>query len=82
MRERVTQKTTLTQQNCYNNALPLFTKYMTQLPSLVVFRGLVFEYWHYQIQTLVSPLKYRILFFITYREPTLNYAEAFFTFLL
>ena len=37
---------------------------MTHLPSLVAFRGLVSEYWHYyQIQTLVSPLKYRILFF-------------------
>ena len=58
----------------------LFTKYMTHLPSLIVFRGLVSEYWHYQIQTSVSPLKYGISFFIAFCESTLNYAKAFFTY--
>ena len=44
---------------------------MTHLPSLVAFRGLVSEYWHYQIQNLVSPLKYRISFF--YRIPRTDF---------
>ena len=61
MRKRVMHENNLNTrkllQQCFTT---LFTKYMTHLPSLVVFRGLVSEYWHYQIQTLVSPLRYRI----------------------
>ena len=53
---------------------------MTYLPSFVVFHGLVSEYWHYQIQTSVSPLKYRISFF--YRIPRTNFklCEGIFSF--
>ena len=64
------------QQQSFNT---LFTIYMTHLPSLVEFRGLVSEYWYCRIQTMVSPLKHRKLFFIAYRKLILNYAKAFIT---
>ena len=56
----------------------LFTKYMTHLPSLVVFHGLVSEYWHYQIQTSVSPLKYRKLFFNRIQQTDFELCEGIF----
>ena len=66
------------QQQSFNTP---FTMYMTHLPSLVEFCDLVSEYWYCRIQTLVSPLKHRKLFFIAYRKLTSNYAKAFITLL-
>ena len=72
MRERVTHENNLSTRKLLQQSFTtLFTKYMTHLPSLVVFRALVPEYWHYQIQTLVSPLKYKISFF--YRIPQIEF---------
>ena len=72
MRECVTHENNLNTTKLLQQSFSTpFTKYMTHLPSLVVFRGLVSEYWHYQIQTSVSPLKYRISFF--YRIPRTDF---------
>ena len=64
MSKRVTHENNLNTTKLLRQSFnTLFTKYMTHLPSLVVFRGLVSEFWHYQIQTSISPLKYRISLF-------------------
>ena len=79
MRERVTHEnnlntTKLLQQSFYT----LFTKYMTHqvwLYSVAWFLNTgttKFKLWSFPLNTGVG-------FFIAYREPTLNYAKAFFT---
>ena len=81
MRERVTHENHPNTQNLQQQSFTtLFTIYMTHLPSLVEFRGLVSEYWYCRIQTMVSPHKHRkFFFFIAYRKLILNYAKAFIT---
>ena len=60
MRERVMNKNNLTMQKLLQQSFPtFFIIYVTLLPSLVLFGGLVSEYWHWQIQTSVSPLNHR-----------------------
>ena len=84
MRERVTHKnnlnTTKLLQQSFNT---LFTKYMTHFTSLVVFRGSVASFLNtgttkFKLWSLLFNTGFRFL--IAYREPTLNYVKAFFTF--
>ena len=81
MRKRVTHENNLSTRKLLQQSFTtLFTKYMTHLPSLVVFCALIPEYWHYQIQTLVSTLKYKISFF--YRIPQIDFWKHFSPFFL
>ena len=52
---------------------------MTHLASLVVFRGLVSEYWHEQIQTSASAHNHWNSFSFLSHTLTLNYAKVFIT---
>ena len=73
MRERVTHENHPNTQNLQQQSFTtLFTIYMTHLPCLVEFRGLVSEYWFCRIQTMVSPHKHRMLFFF-YRIPQTDF---------
>ena len=73
MRERVTHENHPNTRNLQQQSFTtLFTIYMTHLPCLVEFRGLVSEYWYCRIQTIGY-------FFIPYRKLILNYAKAFIT---
>ena len=73
MREHITHENHPNTRNLQQQSFTtLFTIYMTHLPSLVEFRGLVSEYWYCRIQTMVSPLKHRKLFFF-YRIPQTDF---------